>query len=80
MTNGCTPKLLLVVLLCILFPTCDIFHFKGKKQENALKELFTEWPVPEGQSIESLPPSDMEIQLRSFVSSNERDSNGTETN
>jgi hypothetical protein len=44
------------------------FFFKGKNQENALKELFTEWPVPEGKSIEDFPPSDMEIQLRSFVS------------
>jgi hypothetical protein len=41
---------------------------QGKNQDNALKELFAEWPVPEGKSIEDLPPSDMEIQLRSFVS------------
>jgi hypothetical protein len=57
------------MLLCIwVFLNCLFHLLQGKNQENALKELFAEWPVPEGKSIEDLPPSDMEIQLRSFVS------------
>jgi hypothetical protein len=33
-----------------------------------MKELLSECPIPAGKGIEDLPPSEMEIQLRSFVS------------
>jgi hypothetical protein len=46
-----------------------IYSFtQGKKQEEALKDLLSENPIPKGKSLEDLPPSDMEIHLRSFVS------------
>jgi hypothetical protein len=41
---------------------------KGKKQDEAMQALLSEHPIPPGKGIEELPPSDMEIQLRSFVS------------
>lgn len=40
---------------------------KGKKQDEAMKALLAEFPIPEGKGIEELPPSDMEIQLRNFA-------------
>jgi hypothetical protein len=41
---------------------------KGKKQEEALKGLLSECPITEGKSLEEIPPSEMEVDLRSFVS------------
>jgi hypothetical protein len=41
---------------------------KGKKQDEALNGLLSECPITNGQSIEEMPPSDMEVDLRSFVS------------
>jgi hypothetical protein len=42
---------------------------KGKKQDEALKELLSECPIPEdGGKLEEIPPSEMEHDLRDFVS------------
>lgn len=41
---------------------------KGKKQDEALESLLSECPIPPGKTIEEMPPSDMEVHLRDFVS------------
>mmetsp|Transcript_14394 Transcript_14394/g.26979 ORF Transcript_14394/g.26979 Transcript_14394/m.26979 type:complete len:422 (+) Transcript_14394:256-1521(+) len=39
---------------------------KGKKQDEALKDLLSECPNSTGQQLEEIPPSDMEAELRNF--------------
>jgi CRAL/TRIO domain len=41
---------------------------KGKLQDETLESLLSECPLPPGKSIEDFPASEMEMQLRAFVS------------
>jgi hypothetical protein len=41
---------------------------KGKRQDEALENLLSECPLPQGKSIESIAASEMELQMRDFVS------------
>jgi hypothetical protein len=45
---------------------------KGKKQDDALQNLLSECPISSGKKIEEMPPSDMEVELRNFVSDDDR--------
>jgi hypothetical protein len=42
---------------------------KGKKQDEAIRTLLSECPVPEDTKLDEMPPADMEQNLRAFVSS-----------
>jgi hypothetical protein len=41
---------------------------KGKKQDESLRSLLSECPIPEDTKLEEIPPSSMEEDLRNFVS------------
>lgn len=42
---------------------------KGKEQDEILKDLLQDCPIPEGEKLENVPAGPMEEELRNFVSS-----------
>ncbi len=41
---------------------------KGKEQDEILKDLLRDCPIPDGAKLENVPPGEMEEDLRNFVS------------